>query len=220
MREWDSAIEDQGELGSCSGNAITNAYELQVKRLYPDKFTELSRLFVYYNSRLLDNAVMEDQGAYIRDSIKAVKKFGICSEQLWPYDINKFTVRPTDECYNDALSRVITSYRSLDTIDDVLHAVNDNKPVVIGITVYDSFNLVSKKNPVIPMPANYEKDSAGGHAMTIVGYDITNRQFLVKNSYGTDWGDRGYGWLPFDYLEAEGFEYWVFDINNQIPNPS
>lgn len=215
MRQWDSLIEDQGDLGSCSGNAITNAYELQVKRLYPDKFTELSRLFVYYNSRLLDNAVMEDQGAYIRDGMKAVQKFGICSEQLWPYNISKFTVRPTDECYSDALSRMITSYQSLDTIDEVLQAINNNKPVVIGITVYDSFNLVSKKNPVIPMPATYEKDTGGGHAMTVIGYDMDKRQFLVKNSYGTDWGDQGYGWLSFDYVEAEGFEKWVFDINDQ-----
>ena len=213
MREWDSLVEDQGTLGSCEGNAITNAYELQVKRLYPEKFVELSRLFVYYNSRLLDNSVMEDAGAYLRDGMKAIQKFGICSEKLWPYDIKKFTVKPTEECYKDAESRTITSYQSLDTLDEVLHAINDNKPVVIGVTVYDSFNLVSKENPVIRNPIENEKDSGGGHAMTIVGYDIPKKQFLIKNSFGTDWGDNGYGWLPFDYAEAEGFEKWVFDIS-------
>ena len=215
MREWDSVIEDQGDLGSCQGNAITNAYELQVRRLYPDKFVELSRLFVYYNSRLLDNSVMEDAGAYIRDGMKAVKRFGICSEKLWPYDITKFNVRPTDECYADALARTITAYQSLTTLDEVRQAVNDNKPVVIGITVYDSFNNVSRYNPVMQTPSEDEKDSGGGHAMTIVGYDMPKKQFLVKNSFGTKWGDRGYGWLPFDYAEAEGFEKWVFDISDQ-----
>lgn len=219
LRQWDSVIEDQGDLGSCSGNAITNAYELQVKRSYPEQFTELSRLFVYYNSRLLDNAVNEDAGAYIRDGMRAVQKFGICSEKLWPYDIKKFKVKPNEECYADGLSRTITSYQSLETIDDILHAVNDNKPVVIGVTVYDSFDNVSKNNPVIRPPTDREKYSGGGHAMTIVGYDLTKKQFLVKNSFGTDWGDRGYGWIPFDYAEAEGFETWVFDISKQPPKP-
>ena len=217
MSEWDSVIEDQGDLGSCQGNAITNAYELQVRFLYPDKFTELSRLFVYYNSRLLDNAIMEDAGAYIRDGMKAVQKYGICSELLWPYDITKFRVRPTDECYKDGLSRTITQYQSLRTIDEVLSALNDNKPVVIGITVYDSFDRVSKYNPVISLPKPNELNTGGGHAMTIIGYDIPKQRLLVKNSFGKDWGDNGYAWLPFDYAEQEGFEKWVFDISDQPP---
>lgn len=215
MREWDSLIEDQGQLGSCSGNAVTNAYELQVRRLYPDKFVELSRLFVYYNSRWLDNLVMEDAGAYIRDSMKALKQFGVCSEPLWPYNVNKFTVRPTDACYTDGLTRTITSYKSLQSTNDVLHAVNDNMPVIIGITVYDSFNKVSKHNSVIQPPTSRERYSGGGHAMTIVGYNLPKQQFLVKNSFGTNWGDRGYAWLPFDYTEGEVFEKWVFDISEQ-----
>lgn len=217
MREWDSVIEDQGDLGSCAGNAITNAYELQVRFLYPEKFTELSRLFVYYNSRLLDKSELEDVGAYIRDGMKAVQKYGICSELLWPYDIKKFAIRPTDECYRDGLSRTITQYQSLDTIDEVLSAINDNKPVVIGMTVYDSFNKVSKSDPVIDLPKSTELGTGGGHAMTIVGYDIPKRQLLVKNSFGRGWGDRGYAWLPFDYAESEGFEKWVFDISDQPP---
>lgn len=220
MREWDSYVEDQGHLGSCEGNAIANAYELQVRRLYPDKFVELSRLFIYYNSRLLSDSVNEDSGAYIRDGMKAVHEFGVCSEQLWPYDIKQFTVKPNDACYKDALSRTITSYQSLSTIDEVLHAVNDNKPVVIGITVYDSFDKVSKDNPVIPNPSKTEKNTGGGHAMTIVGYDIPKKLLLVKNSYGTKWGDSGYGWLPFDYAESQGFENWVFDISDQTPKSS
>lgn len=217
MREWDSVIEDQGDLGSCQGNSITNAYELQVRFLYPDKFVELSRLFVYYNSRLLDNSELEDVGAYIRDGMKAVQKYGICTELLWPYDVKKFAVKPTDECYVDALTRTITSYQSLTTIDEVLNALNNNKPVVIGITVYDSFNQVTKFDPIITSPKSTELDTGGGHAMTIVGYSIPKKQLLVKNSFGKDWGDNGYAWLPFEYAESEGFEKWVFDISNQPP---
>lgn len=217
MREWDSVVEDQGDLGSCEANAITNAYELQVRFLYPDKFVELSRLFVYYNSRMLDNSELVDVGAYLRDGMKAVQEYGICSELLWPYNIKKFAVKPTDECYVDGLTRTITSYQSLTTIDEVLSAVNDNKPVVIGLTVYDSFNQVSKSNPVISGPKTTDLNTGGGHAMTIVGYNIPRQQLLVKNSFGKNWGDNGYAWLPFDYAESQGFEKWVFDISDQTP---
>jgi C1A family cysteine protease len=145
--------------------------------------------------------------------MKAVKQFGICTEKLWPYNIKKFKIKPTDQCYADGLTRTITSYQSLESIDDVLHAINDNKPVVIGITVYDNFNYVSKNNPIIESPPSQEY--GGGHAMTIVGYNIDKQQFLVKNSFGKGWGDRGYAWLPFKYVEDEGFEKWVFDISEQ-----
>lgn len=217
MREWDSAIEDQGDLGSCAGNAITNAYEIMLLRQYPDKFTELSRLFVYYNSRLLDDTIDEDAGAYLRDGMKAIQKYGVCSEQLWPYDISKFNVKPTDECYADGLTRTISSYESLQTTDNIINALNLNKPVVLGVTVYDSFNEVTAIDPVVPLPTYYEKNKGGGHAVTIIGYDLPNRKFLIKNSYGTDWGDRGYGWLTFDYVEREKFEAWTFTINLDLP---
>jgi C1A family cysteine protease len=215
LREWDSPIESQRSLGSCSGNAMTNAYELTVKRIYPDRFTELSRLFVYYNSRVIDNTTGEDVGAYLRSTLAAVKHQGICTEKLWPYNVDLFNVQPPAECYQDAAQRTITNYQSLDTLDDVLDALNQNKPVIIGLTVYDSFNQVDRYDPVIKMPSRSELGQGGGHAMTAVGYDLNRRQILVKNSFGTDWGTMGYGWLPFDYVSTEGFENWIFDISTQ-----
>ena len=91
--------------------------------------------------------------------------------------------------------------------------MNADRPVVLGVTVYDSFNKVNALDPVVPDPSYYEKNHGGGHAVTIIGYDLPNRKFLIKNSYGTDWGDRGYGWLTFDYVEREKFEAWTFTIN-------
>lgn len=213
LREWDSVIESQGSLGSCSGNAMTNAYELTVKRLYPDRFTELSRLFVYYNSRIIDRTTGEDVGAYLRSTLAAVRHQGICTEKAWPYDESKFDEPPPAICYTDAANRTITSYELLDTLDDMLDALNQNKPVIIGLTVYDSFNYVNKDNPVVQLPR--AGDSGGGHAMTAVGYDIARRQILVKNSFGTSWGAEGYGWLPFEYVNSESFEKWIFDISDQ-----
>jgi C1A family cysteine protease len=215
LREWDSLIEDQGDLGSCSANAMTNAYELSVKRLYPDKFVELSRLFVYYNSRSLHNETDSDVGAYIRSTLSATKHHGICREELWPYDISKFSVVPSDICYQDAMTRTISNYNLIDSVSDMLEILNQNKPIIIGLTVYPSFNYVDKNNPRIYLPNDKELDQGGGHAMTIVGYDIAKRQFIVKNSFGRHWGNNGYGWLPFEYVDTESFEKWTFDISEQ-----
>lgn len=216
LRKWDSPVEDQSNLGSCVANAIASAYELQVNRLFPEYFVELSRLFIYYNARLFDNTVKEDVGAYIRDGLKAVKMYGVCTEALWPYDIDKFDDQPPPECYAEATKRMITEYNSLNTLRDMLETLSNNVPIVIGISVYESFEGVDKESSIVPLPTDSDY-YIGGHAVTIVGYNLIENQFLIKNSYGTDWGDNGYAWLPFEYLRTEGFEKWRFDINNQIP---
>lgn len=216
LREWDSLVEDQYDLGSCVGNAITNAYELQVKRLYPETFVELSRLFVYYNARLLDGTVDEDAGTSIRSGIKGLSKFGVCTEALWPYRIYKFDDRPTVECYEDAKQRKIPTYRSLKNVDEIVAAVNDSYPVVVGVTLYTKFAFLDESNYVVEKEA--EASFFGYHAVTIVGYDLDKKEFLVKNSFGNKWGIRGYFIMPFDYADTELFERWIFDIPN--PNES
>lgn len=214
LRVWDSIIEDQGDLGSCAGAAITNAYELMVKKDYPEKFVQLSSLFVYYNSRLMEGEglVLEDSGAYIRNGLKSLKTYGVCSEKLWPYDIEKFDDKPPKECYDDALQRRISSYEYLKTNTDVLQVLNSEKPVVIGMEIYKSFNNVNRLNSVVQMPKEGETN-LGGHALCLVGYSLKYQQFLAKNSYGTDWGNQGYCWLPFDYLSEHGWERWSFELN-------
>lgn len=149
--------------------------------------------------------------------MKAVQELGICSEKLWPYDITKFSIKPSTFCYQDATHRTITSYHFLNTLNDVLQIINSNKPVVIGLTVYKSFNDVSSEDPVIHLPKNYDSLDGGSHAMSVVGYDLNKQQLLVKNSFGTNWGDRGYAWLPFDYVDAGVFGKWTFNISAQPP---
>jgi len=213
LREWDSLVEDQFELGSCVGNAITNSFELQVKRLYPSTFVELSRLFVYYNARLLEGTVDEDAGTTIRSGVRGLSKFGVCTEELWPYTIHKFDDRPTSASYEDAKKRKIPSYRSLKNVDEITAAVNDNYPVVVGVTLYTKFAFLNESNYVVEKES--EASFFGYHAVTIVGYDLDKKEFLVKNSFGNNWGINGYFIMPFDYAETEVFERWVFDI----PNP-
>ena len=212
LREWASIVEDQGHIGSCLGNAITNAYELLLKKDYPDQFAELSRLFVYYNARELEGSTAEDEGASVRDGIKAVSKKGICTEQLWPYDIEKFDDKPTEECYIDAKQRLIKNYQKITLVYDMVDALNHNNPIVLGMEIFNGFMTLSKEDSTVYMPM-YQLASVGGHAVCLVGYDLPANLFLAKNSFGTDWGDNGYCWIPFAYVARWGHSSWIFDLD-------
>jgi len=214
LREWDSIVESQESLNSCASNALTNAYELNVKLLYPEYFTHLSRLFIYYNTRFETESILEDNGMFLRDGLKSLSKFGVCSEVLWPYDITTLNARPTEECYEDAKKRKILSYQKLISIYYIMQILNQNKPVVFGMQIYESFMNLNERIPTVTFPSRKER-SLGGHAMCMVGYDLNRNLFLVKNSFGTNWGDNGYCWIPFNYIRQEGYDIWTFDIPNQ-----
>lgn len=212
LRPWASPVEDQLHLGSCVGQAVVGAYELLLNKLDKTKFTDLSRLFVYYNARLLDNVVNEDVGAYTRDGIKAVNKYGVCSEQVWPYLVYKFSHAPSIDSYDDAKTRTIKQYYRIENIEDIVDALNADFPVVTSMNVYDSFDdLEYSKDYILPMPA-YDENLIGGHAVTFVGYDLTKKLFLARNSFGEDWCMGGYFWVPFNYAEKDFMDSWTFDI--------
>lgn len=211
LTEWASPVENQSQLGSCTAQAIVGAYELLLNKNYPGQFVDLSRLFVYYNARLFDNYIFEDVGAYIHDGINAVAAYGICSESIWPYNIEKFTVQPATEAYADAKTRTFKSYNRVHNTPDIIQALNQNQPVVIGVYLFEDFNKLSATNPILSMPQSTEK-TKGGHAMCITGYSLDNRLFKVRNSFGTDWGDNGYCYIPFDYAKEYFDDCWTFDI--------
>lgn len=212
LREWDSRVEDQKTLGSCVGHAIAGAYELILNRNYPNLYTELSALYVYYNARIEESMTDIDSGATIRDGIRGVKHYGICSEELWPYDVTKFNERPSLAAYADGRRRTLENYRRLWDTQAIVRAVNNNRPVVIGMSVYNGFFDLNPDNSTVELPEDKIKDYFGEHAVYIVGYDQEKEMFLCKNSFGTEWGDRGYFWMPYDYAKTEVFEAWVFDI--------
>lgn len=212
LRPWASPVEDQLHLGSCVGQAVVGAYELLLNRADRSKFTDLSRLFVYYNARLLDNSVEEDVGAYVRDGIKAVNKYGVCSELTWPYLIERFANAPSIQSYEEARSRIIKKYYRIQNLKDIIDSLNANNPVVTSMNVYDSFyELDAGGKKILPMPTASE-NVIGGHAVTFVGYNLPKKLFLARNSFGTDWGDQGYFWVPFDYAEQDFMDNWSFDI--------
>lgn len=212
LRPWASPVENQDHLGSCVGQAVVGAYELLLNKADATKFTDLSRLFVYYNARLLDNSTNEDVGAFVRDGIKAVEKYGVCSEQIWPYLVERFAYAPSIQSYEDARTRLIKKYYRLKNVKDMIDALNADLPVVTSFNVYDSFDeLEYSRNHILPMPRASE-NLVGGHAITFVGYDLSKKLFIARNSFGEDWGDRGYFWVPFDYAENDFMDSWVFDI--------
>ncbi len=199
LRAGCSPVEDQGTLGSCTANAIVGALEfLELKDGLP--LTDLSRLFVYYNERVMEHTVQSDSGAQIRDGIKSVAKQGVCSEPKWPYLISKFKSKPMPTCYKEALKHRITQYQSLSSLTDMRACLAEGDPFVFGFTVYESFesDRVASTGRV-SMPKKSER-VLGGHAVLAVGFNDKQKRFIVRNSWGPGWGLQGYFTMPYAYL--------------------
>lgn len=211
LREWDSIVEDQQTLSSCTGSAVTSAYELMVKQSNPNQYVELSDLFVYYNARLKEGTVNRDIGIYIKTAMEVLKEYGVCEEEMWNYDLEKWDDKPSDNAYENAQKRKILKYEKIISTYYATEVLCNNKPVVFGMEIYESFMELNNRISTVTFPSRKEK-SLGGHAMCMVGYDLEKRLFLAKNSFGTDWGMEGYCWIPFDYLKQEAYDCWIFDI--------
>jgi len=192
-------VYDQGQLGSCTGNAIAAAMEYERDRQGLSDFTP-SRLFVYYNERALEGTVSSDSGAVIRDGIKVVNSDGVCPESLWPYDIGMFAVKPPKRCFVAAETDKAVQYEAIQTLGDLKDAIASNLSVVFGFTVYESFESHAvAQSGVMPMPKTGEA-TVGGHAVVAVGYSDSKNQVIVRNSWGASWGDGGYFYMPYQYM--------------------
>ena len=215
LRSYCSPIENQGSLGSCTGQSIAGAIELLNKR--NGKPTDVSRLFIYYYERVLLGTVNYDSGAYIRDGIKATNKYGASLESLWPHDIRKFKNEPIVEAKNDALNRKVTRYERVEDFEGCIDALTNGYPVVIGFYVYDSFMSTNvARTGIMPYPNTKREKILGGHAVLLVGYDKRRKVFIVRNSWGTSWGDKGYFYMPFNVVKPDmSSDYWIIkSVNN------
>ncbi len=208
-------VYDQGQLGSCTANAIGAAvqFDRRKQKLKPDFVP--SRLFIYYNERVMEGTVASDSGAMIRDGVKSVAKQGDCPEKQWPYDIAKFATKPTPQCYKDALKYKAVQYqRVVRNLTQMQGCLASGFPFVFGFTVYESFESDDvAKTGAAPMPRLKEK-VLGGHAVLAVGYDDAAQRFIVRNSWGRDWGMQGYFTLPYAYLTNSGLsdDFWTIRL--------
>ncbi len=221
LREWCSPIEDQGSLGSCTANAGVGLLEYYQRRAF-GKYLDGSRLFLYKATRNLLGWT-GDQGAYLRSTMKAMTLFGVPPEDYYPYQIQDFDKEPPAFCYAFALSYKAIKYYRLDppsqgtsqTLEILKQNLAASFPTMFGFTVYSSIPEIGDGKGEIPFPKPGDRVE-GGHAVVAVGYDdkkkIENEMgaILIRNSWGEQWGDKGYGWLPYSYIiSGLAVDFWA-----------
>lgn len=212
MRSGMPPVYDQGQLGSCTANALSAQLDF-MRNKQGEKFIHPSRLFIYYNERVMEGTTTSDAGAMGRHGIKSLQKQGVCPESEWPYIVSTFTAKPSIRCYEDAIKFEALTYKRVSrVIEDIKAALLQELPISFGFTVYESFESDAvAKTGVMPMP---KPDEAvlGGHETLIVGFDDSKHAVEVRNSWGSSWGDKGYFWMPYQYLVSKlCSDFWVID---------
>jgi C1A family cysteine protease len=207
-------VDDQGDLDACTANAWVAAFHV-LDLANGNPMHNGSRLYLYYNQRALRGNQTQDCGAFIRDGAMALAKQGLCPESQWPYDLSKFATRPTVDCYLEGMSRPALIYSRVNQIEiDLCTALAQGHSIVFGFTVYQSFETATVlRTGMVPLPEGHEK-TLGGHAALVVGYNQGKKLFTVRNSWGPDWGDRGYCYFPFSYLLNAGLaqDFWIIQV--------
>lgn len=209
------AVLNQGSLGSCVINATSVALRYALKMQF-QAAPALSRLQGYYDVRKLQGTLDEDSGCEIRLAIKCANKIGIGRESLWPYRIRQFTDAPPPAVYQDAIHFNAMKYKRVAVnASHIKAALAQNLPVIIGVTLFESFDSKSvERTGVVPMPDTRKESILGGHAMLVVGYGQKAGHFTVRNSWGRDWGHSGDCYLPEKYVGSTRFggDYWVVSL--------
>ena len=207
-------IYNQLELGSCTANASCAAVQYSKWRWQEINF-QPSRLFNYFCTRKLKGTEGFDAGGYIRDSIKSHAKWGVCLEGTWPYDISRFAEAPPNDAFIEAeKNQALKYFRLPHRLNQIKARLSMDYPVVFGFSVYESFESEEVfKTGELQMPGPNER-MIGGHAVLCVGYDDKTERFLIRNSYGEEFGMKGYFTMPYEYLQDQNLaaDFWTIEL--------
>ena len=220
LRPEEPPVEDQLNIGSCTANAVVGAGESFL--LAGNKFVDLSRLFNYYTSRELlgQYYLTVDSGSTLRMALRAASKVGIATEATWQYSSSNVATKPSDAAYNEASNFKLGSYfripnfsadvTTVDVQHSIQYALGKGYPVVISMYVGSKL-LTIKPGEVYTQINNVDNSLIGGHAMLIVGCTevMGTPVCIVRNSWGTAWGDRGYFYMSFSAINCNVIDMWV-----------
>jgi C1A family cysteine protease len=218
LRPHMTYIENQEDTNSCVANAVAGAYEYLAKK-HTDQEYDVSRMFIYYNARDL-GGIEGDEGSVIADAIEGLREYGACAEDTWPFDPGHVNREPSEEAYDEASRFVVEDMQLVPVnLEAWKSCLAEGYPIVFGISLFESFDR-QRKRGVVPMPTPKElaRESHGGHAMLCVGYSDADKVFIVRNSWGEDWGDKGYCYIPYAYLMNEEFNDGDSWIIRQLEN--
>ncbi len=205
--------------GNCTAFGTCAAYNYK-QITQKQSHGKLSELYTYYNTRVIQNTVDYDSGASIRDAVKSVATNGVCHQTSWPYDIAKFRQRPNQKSYDEGnKSRAVAYLRVDQNLTAMKSQLAAGNPIIFGFSVFESFESQAVANSgIVPIPNVSREKLLGGHCMTIVGYSSARQTFIVRNSWGKDWGMKGYCEMPFAFLldSSIASDFWIFE---SVPTP-
>ena len=194
-------IKSQGQVGACASFAFTSVYEYILNKNGKLTESDLSERFLYYNTRKRMGSIDSDTGSNMYDAGKALEEEGLCSEQLCVYS-NDFDVHkeaPSAQAYADGLTRKVAEIKNVNIKEeDIKSALVEGYPVIVSLHLHESFNNVGTDGFV--KKPDESDPVVGWHAMVIVGFSDKDKVFIVRNSWGTDFGDRGYCYIPYSYV--------------------
>jgi C1A family cysteine protease len=208
-----SPVRDQGEEGTCVGFAVAVGMKEYQEFLDYGKLVLLSPRFVYSECKKIDG-MPGLEGTTIRVAMQVLKKLGVCQEKFWPYQAHQKD-KPKKGAIGDAKKFRIMTYARILNLNELRMSLATKGPVVLGVQVFKG--MLKTKTGLVPMPKRGER-SIGGHAICAVGYDDEKELVKFKNSWSEKWGDRGYGYLPYVYVECYMMDAWS-SVDIEDPNP-